>query len=229
MDVAVAGCSCDLAMEEQVGIDAALLPALFAAHAVERCLDRVEILLAAARGGECGRFRFQDAAQLEQPLHVLAVLQRLAVDADRGALFWRQHKGADTLARFDQAVGPQLRDGFAHDIAANAEFLRKLLFGRQAGSGIEIAGGDLATDEGGDALRQRLYDTNGGQTLLHREISAQGTRQPGFIKPLGSSADLSAMTSRRCAGDDEAQNGWLRVRPMPCSALIEPSRAPAMS
>src|SRR6185312_15107483 len=51
MDVAVAGCPCDLAMEEQIGIDAALLPALFAAHAVEGCLDRVEILLAAARGG----------------------------------------------------------------------------------------------------------------------------------------------------------------------------------
>ena len=71
VDVAVAGRPRDLAVEGKVGLDAAFLPALLAAHAVERRLDCGKVLVAAPRRGERGGFGFQDAAQLEQVLHVL--------------------------------------------------------------------------------------------------------------------------------------------------------------
>ena len=93
-------------------------------------------------------------------LHVLAALERLAVDADRQPLLRRQHEGADALARLDHAVGAQLRDRFAHDVAADPEFFGELLLGRQPRSGVEIAGLDLAAQQCCDSVRQGFHDTN---------------------------------------------------------------------
>ena len=138
VDVAVAGRARDLAMEGKVGLDAALLPALLAAHAVERRLDRGEVALAAPRRGKrCADSVSSMRRSSNRCSMFCAALQRLAVDADRQPLLRRQHEGADALARLDHAVGAQLRDRLAHHVAADAEFFRELLLGRQPAPGLK--------------------------------------------------------------------------------------------
>ncbi len=106
MDVAVAGRLRDFPVESEIGVDAAVFPFLFAAHAVEMRLDQRKLFRSPPGGRQCRSFGLENAAQFEQPLHVAGILQRLAVDADHRTLLRRQHESANPLARLNEPVSP---------------------------------------------------------------------------------------------------------------------------
>jgi hypothetical protein len=197
VDVTIAGRPGDRPMEKQIGLDAAILPALLAAHAVQRSLDGVKIIGCAARRGERGGFGLQDAAQLEELLHVALVFQRLAVDPDGCPLFRRHDKCAYALTRLDHAIGAKLRDRFPDNIAADAELVGELAFGGEPGSRDDVAALDLAAQMRSNAMRKRFHAADDGRTLLHAAFPYKspepGMRHAGLNRPAGSKAALIAV------------------------------------
>ena len=157
-------------------------------------------------------FGLEDAAQLEQPLHVL----RRSSASRRRCGSTARCSGASTKAPMPcrASIMPSARNcaiASRTTLRLTPNFSDSCCSVGSRAARVEVAGLDLAAEEGRDAVRQRLDGADGGQSLLHEEVSVAGRRQPGFISPLRverifQRADEPAMGGRQ-AGPEGALAG----------------------
>jgi len=105
------------------------------------------MLLAAALGGQCGEFAFENAARLEH-LPRLETVQRAQQAQRRFAQLWRPvcHERADAVPDVHHAHSGEIADPGAQAGAADAQLLRKLALRRDLVAGLQAAGFDQGPD-----------------------------------------------------------------------------------
>ncbi len=140
----------------EVGVDGGGGRRALEAHALDRVADAFELARGHGCGGQRGGLSFQRGAHLEHIADGVVPFQQLRVDLAQRLRRLRRHghEGAYPLARLDQALAAQAGDGFAHDVAADAEILGQELLRRQAVAVPQTPRSDLLAQRGDQVLGQ---------------------------------------------------------------------------
>ncbi len=150
--IGVPGRPAQRAVKCRVSLEPLFVKGALAVHEVHGGIHAGEIPGVAADRGQSGGTDFQNAPQFKQIEEVVAVFQRLQVDAEGFALGRVTDKRTSTLARFDHAIGPQPGDGFANHVAADAKPGRECALGRQDAAGFDFPAGDAPQNFGGNPV-----------------------------------------------------------------------------
>ncbi|MNT15771.1 hypothetical protein D3C72_1508430 [compost metagenome] len=117
-------------------------------------VDVRHVLLAASRRGLRRDLGFQGAAQIDDMQHGIQRGELGRVDPQRSVAGMAGDVNPAALPRFDHAVLPQPRHGFADDCAADAELFRQGAFGGQLFAGQHATLVDLGEQALGDRVGQ---------------------------------------------------------------------------
>ncbi len=139
------------------------------------CGDRGDRRGVAPFGGEAGGVDLEHRAKLEQVPEVRAVVQQLAVDAQRRLRAGLDDEDPGPLLGAHDPFASEPRDRFAHDGAADAEAARELRLRGQALPRLDAAGHDLGSDLPGD-LRREMRRAPDPPDLHSRFMRGRGLR-----------------------------------------------------